>query len=170
MPVGRRTPRAPPPPRRLSCPSSVPVGRRTSPAPHHGCDEGLRTAQLRRSSARAEATSGAVAHASASRSPCQRDQPSRRPPTWVRPKNNTKLSSGQPSGRRSASLSQTPGGGGGGFLWFHDRVCLCQTRRTTAPNEGANRLRHCPCGQGPPAPVLMTGAQKLLCSSSREEV
>ena len=35
---------------------------------------------------------------------------------------------------------------------------------------GTNRLRPCPSGQGPPAPVLMTGAQNLLCSSSRVEV
>ena len=73
VPVGRRARRAPPPPRRLRCPSSVPVGRRTSPAPHHGCDEGLRTAQPRRSSARVAATSGAVAPAASWR--LQHDQP-----------------------------------------------------------------------------------------------
>ena len=68
FPWGRRTLRGPPPPRLLCCPSSVPVGRRKVHAPNHGCDEGLRTAQLRRSSARAAATSGAVAPSSASRS------------------------------------------------------------------------------------------------------
>ena len=46
---------------------SVPVGRRTPQAPHHGCDAGPRRAPLLRSAARAEATSAAVAAASATR-------------------------------------------------------------------------------------------------------
>ena len=45
----------------LSWLSSVPVGRSTSHASHHGCDEGRQPAPLRRSAARAEASSAAVA-------------------------------------------------------------------------------------------------------------
>ena len=39
--------------------------------PHHGCDEGLRTAQRRRSSARVAATSGAVTPAAGWRYQCE---------------------------------------------------------------------------------------------------
>ena len=75
--AGRRARRAPPSLRQLRCPSSVPVGRRTSPAARHGCDDGLRTVQPRRSAARVAATSGAVAPCDAghSRRRCTRDQP-----------------------------------------------------------------------------------------------
>ena len=60
-----------------SCPSSVPVGQRAKPAPHHDCDEGLRTAQQRRSAARVAATSGAVAPAAVWRHQCEQHQPCR---------------------------------------------------------------------------------------------
>ena len=36
--------------------------------------------------------------------------------------------------------------------------------------KGANRHRPCPCGQGPPASVLMTGAQKLMRPRPRQVV
>ena len=46
-PVGQSASRKPPPP--LSSPPSVPVGRRASQAPHHGCDAGPRLASIRKS-------------------------------------------------------------------------------------------------------------------------
>ena len=44
VPAGQSATREPPPP--LSSPPSVPVGRRASQAPHHGCDAGPRRACL----------------------------------------------------------------------------------------------------------------------------
>ena len=68
----------------LSWLSSVPVGRSTSHAPHHGCDEGRQPAPLRRSAARAHASSAAVAPSSASR------KTSRHQPPWIDSKGQTK--------------------------------------------------------------------------------
>ena len=49
----------------LSSLSSVPVGLRSTQAPHHGCDAGPQRAPWRRSAARAEASSAALAPAAA---------------------------------------------------------------------------------------------------------
>ena len=59
----------------LSWLSSVPVGRSSSHATHHGCDEGRQPAPLRRSVARAEASSATVAPSSASRRSLRHHQP-----------------------------------------------------------------------------------------------
>ena len=61
VPAGRSASRALPPPPRW--PSSVPVGLRTSRAPHHGCDAGLRPPLPGRSVPRVATTSAGVVHA-----------------------------------------------------------------------------------------------------------
>ena len=64
-----RTPQQEAPAASLSSLSSVPVGLRTTQALHHGCDAGLQRAPSRRSAARAEASSAAVAPVTDLRSP-----------------------------------------------------------------------------------------------------
>ena len=94
--------RAPSP---LSWLSSVPVGRRTSHAPHHGCDEGEQPAPCVRSSARVEETSGAGAPSSAVRSQKQGRVQHKSHPLGFESSRSHK--------QGNACLSHTPGGVGG---------------------------------------------------------
>ena len=103
-PVEASASRKPPPP--LSSLPSVPVGLRASQAPHHGCDAGPRRAPMRQSAARVEATSAAVAAASASQS--QRNHGRVQHKSHPLGFETSRLHK-----QGNACLSQTPGGGGG---------------------------------------------------------
>ena len=56
------------------------------------------------------------------------------------------------------------------WLWFccvFDVMGVCASHEPSAPNSGGQPTSDpVPVDRHPPAPVLMTGAQKLLCSSS----
>ena len=53
------------------------------------------------------------------------------------------------------------GGGGGGFYVRFTTMGVCASHDATMHLiRGPSSHRPSPCGEGPPAPVLMTGAQK----------
>ena len=108
--------------------SSVPVGRSSSHAPHHGCDEGLQPVPLRRSAARAEASSAAVAPSSASqRRPLRHQHSSCRQLTSVtglrRGKETPETNAVQ--GKRALRAVTLESERRLWWLWFLDDVCVC---------------------------------------------